>query len=725
MFLSKRRSNGIYHLMLIESVHVPGKKNPKKVVKKDYGPYDKAPQEIREQYESNKANKAINRQLTQEKNNSELLSALRKADAAQNDKQDGQSNFNKSFPLIYGHIPFKSIWEKDLGMYRKLIYLQEKHTEVTAWSLNDLLFYLCTRKILSPGSYLNASESKSNYLYCPWNGIAQDNFYKALDIVYQHREGLIEHAVKSHLKQGKTEVRVAFFDCTNTWFETPYDDVTWQTIRFTRKRRAELIKEGKSNAEIEMHLASEAFAKDLQLELDQHCGKALRMRGKSKESRFAQPIVTVALAIDQTGFPIDVKVFAGNLSELKTIPTVLKSLKDKYSVKDVYFVADRGLNSTESLDLIGQERMGFVVAQKVSNQTAQDRAEMLDLSGYRNCTIDNDGVFHASDSAVCEREAYRFKVRPCKKSAYVRDEGAAKRRKVTVDCQVIYTFSPERRARDLAELDVAIAKAKKAVSEGMLMGNASSTGWRGLIQTAKEAAQSKEDKEQYRAQGLKQKVIDERKAIAGYAAVVFSHPKDMTEDTFTDEQVLTTYHRLVNIENCFRVMKGTFSIRPVYVRLHERIVAHCYLCALALMMLRTLQTKLEAAGLHMTEERISNALSQARVAALPVGSGAGQIFLNLGSSPKFHDPERLGKRREQWDLNDLIDSEEAWKRFKADRTAQPDDIDSILKAVGLVPPALCSTLGELKTRLGMKTVPLAEMVAPEHVNYAQTAAAGF
>ena len=48
------------------------------------------------------------------------------------------------------------------------------------------------------------------------------------------------------------------------------------------------------------------------------------------------------------------------------------------------------------------------------------------------------------------------------------------------------------------------------------MGNSCGTGWRAMVKTAKEAAQNKNDKEMYRAQGLKQDVIDKRKTIAGY-----------------------------------------------------------------------------------------------------------------------------------------------------------------------------------------------------------------
>lgn len=103
-------------------------------------------------------------------------------------------------------------------------------------------------------------------------------------------------------------------------------------------------------------------------------------------------------------------------------------------------------------------------------------------------------------------------------------KGKIRRKKVNVKCRIIYTFSPERRARDLADLEDRIARASRAVQEKQLMGNPCSSGWRALIQTQKEAAQNAKEKEKYRAVGLKEDVITERRTIAGYAAVVYTHP---------------------------------------------------------------------------------------------------------------------------------------------------------------------------------------------------------
>ena len=48
-----------------------------------------------------------------------------------------------------------------------------------------------------------------------------------------------------------------------------------------------------------------------------------RMRGMSKEHRYDLPLVSVALAIDDRGIPVDFDIFPGNYSEYKTMPKVI------------------------------------------------------------------------------------------------------------------------------------------------------------------------------------------------------------------------------------------------------------------------------------------------------------------------------------------------------------------------------------------------------------------
>ena len=727
MYLSRKMNNGIEYLYLMESVHVPGKRYCQKKIIKSYGRWDKLDESTRKQYLEPKAKKELEKRLEQERRLSELKTAGSVVDTQQqqeasaseqtNDDLNASANFNKAQALEYGHVALKEIWDKELGLTRKIDNLQMYHREFRSWSLNDALFYLCASRLISPRSYLSSSNLKSGYLYCPWQNVTQDNFYRALDFVYEFRDKLIRHAVKTHLQNQGEKVKVAFFDCTNTYFETPYDDVTWQIIRFTRKVRELKRKEGLSERQIDEYLQSEEFAESLKKELESRKDEVLRMRGPSKEGRFNQPIVTVALAINQSGFPIDCEVKTGNTSELKTVEPLLDSLKSKYQIDDVYFVADRGLNSTEILNTLQGRKLGFVVARKVSKQKAAERKEMLDLRGYQRCALSAEGDFIKTEShESADDHCYRLKVCPHTRSAYVPDtdkNATTARRKITVSCKIVYTFSPKRKDRDIAELESEIAKAKNAVSEGRLMGNPYTSGWRSLVKTRKEAAKNKTEKEQYKAVGLKEEVIENRRQTAGYAAVVYDDP-NLPDGTRLDcYEVLRLYHRLVDIEDCFRIMKSTFSIRPVYLRVDERITAHCYLCVLSLMLLRCVQNALEKANHPMSAERISRALRNALLVPLPYKEGQAPSFLNVGLELQGHAARKLKTGHGQSGIEDTLDQNAVWEMYLQEREEEPDDLDKILTALRLKPLKLINTLGEIKSSLNLRFCSDENMIAYE------------
>ncbi|MCI6797161.1 MAG: hypothetical protein MR571_04790, partial [Succinatimonas sp.] len=52
-----------------------------------------------------------------------------------------------------------------------------------------------------------------------------------------------------------------------------------------------------------------------------------------------------------------------------------------------------------------------------------------------------------------------------------------------------------------------------------------------------------------------------------------------------------------------------------------------------------------------------------------------------------------------------------------ERTSQPDDLDSIIRAVELKPLNIYNTMAELKTKLGLKTYPNEIMLSQNHLKY--------
>ena len=64
-----------------------------------------------------------------------------------------------------------------------------------------------------------------------------------------------------------------------------------------------------------------------------------------------------------------------------------------------------------------------------------------------------------------------------------------------------------------------------------------------------------------------------------------------SEINMSDTEIIDTYHKLSKIEDQFRVMKGTFETRPVYVRKEEHISSHLLICMISLIVIRIIQQK--------------------------------------------------------------------------------------------------------------------------------------
>ncbi|MCI6200498.1 MAG: transposase, partial [Proteobacteria bacterium] len=496
----KRGPKGKEYLYLVEYGHDKTGKRIKTTVK-SFGKISSIPKEelnaIYAQYQQPVQERKLAQKIVHEKSLRELVESVTV-------DSENKTNFNKVPLLHYGHLILKPIWDK-LGLNYKLRYLQNKHTKVEAYSLSKLLFYFVAHKILSPGAYLRAWKDQSTWLCNPIEGVCLDNVYEALDYFDAFSEEIMTHAVKSSYytnNKGADTLsadgpKMVFFDCTNCYFETDSDDREQFIRRFTQKMREGLAAEGKSSAVIESVLASKQYTEALQLAVEENEDEFLRMRGPSKEGRFSLPIVSVSLVIDERGVPIDFTVFPGNKSEYHQVLPAIERLKEKYHVKDCYFVADRGLNSTLNFDALLKGGFGFIVAQKVTGQSKKQEKIMLSEEGWNKLTFSPEENLSYLNADLA---SFRYKVCDIVKTKHLTaEETGDKPKTVKVNCKIIYIYDDKRKKRDLYELEQAIAKAGKAVNEKKLMGNPSGSGWRALVKTKKEEAENEDDKEMYQA----------------------------------------------------------------------------------------------------------------------------------------------------------------------------------------------------------------------------------
>ena len=691
MFLMKRGPKGNEYLYLTENSRDENGKRVKKTVK-SFGKISSIPKDeleaIYAQYQQPLRERKLAQKLIQENSLRELVESVRV-------DSENKTNFNKVPLLHYGHLILKPIWDK-LGLNYKLWYLQDRHTEVKAYSLSKLLFYFVAHKILAPGAYLRAWKDQSTWLCNPIEGVSLDNVYEALDYFDAFREEIMTHAVKSSYYTNDKGAgtlsadgpKMVFFDCTNCYFETDSDDREQFIRKYIQKTRDALISGGVSAEAAEKILASKDYAEALQQAVEENEEEFLRMRGPSKEGRFSLPIVSVSLVIDERGVPIDFTVFPGNKSEYHQVLPAIERLKEKYHVKDCYFVADRGLNSTINFDALLKGGFGFIVAQKVTGQSKKQEQIMLSEEGWENLKFSPEENLSYLNADLA---SFRYKVCDIVKRKHLTaEETGDKPKNIKVKCKIIYIYDDKRKKRDLYELEQAIAKAGKAVNEKKLMGNPSGSGWRALVKTKKEEAENEDDKEMYKAVGLKDDVIEKRRKLAGYAAIVYEDPKSLKDSDkkgFDTRAVLGSYHSLEKIEECFRVMKNSFEIRPMYVKRNERTRAHVLICVLSLMVLRLMQIELARAGSYMTVDSITRALHNARL--LPLRTESGTILVNCEENDGIYtdDPSQ--------------DKESgAVERYLRVREQNPDSTDLIMKTLGLSPLGPFNSVD--KTKLSLK-----------------------
>lgn len=518
--------------------------------------------------------------------------------------------------LCYGLEPLRTLWNKELHFDRLFWNIQSSDSKCH-FDLNKAAFYLSALKVLEPRSIADSYASGSRFIGRVLEDISRDDLYATLDFLCAHKERIIKNLNRSVESITNRSHTMMFYDVSNVYFETPLSDEEKELIDDNDENQAavfvlideyltehkltkaditqpdnmsedELMLYGDDNAPFLTEDGSLIYSKipyELAGKIRQHL--YLRTRGLSKEHRYDLPLISIALVIDENGFPVDYEIYSGCTSEFKTMKTSIDNLKKKYSINDVVVAADRGLNSAENLKMLLDAEYGFLVAQKVSNLPENIRSLMASDEGWNAI----DGI---------SKDKYRYRVIDNFEKKYKNNDS-----EVTITCRLMLNYSEVRANRDKALLEIERQKAMDAVSKGRRIGKAS-TGWQSLVSPA--------DKKGSIASSFKDDVYQRRLSECGYAAVIYHKAPD-SEYELTESELAQAYHHQVKIEECFRILKHNIKLRPVYVWTPNHIRGHVMVCILSLLLFRLMEYRLRQHNLYLSIDDISDVLSGAKLAA--------------------------------------------------------------------------------------------------------------
>ena len=467
------------------------------------------------------------------KNGRPLIPELQKFCSDPLPKEHYDIHFEEGDPDCVGHPKlFSQILIERILEELGMTYYFQHYKNYTRAQFDLLGFFrlLVYGRILNPASKIATVRQNDDY-YSPVLADPYDfNVYDTLDFIYDFKESIIRKLNKSVTSSFGRTTNVIFYDVTNFFFE---------------------IEEPDSD-----------------IEIDGEIHKGIRKNGVCKEER-KLPIIQMGLFMDEQGFPVSIEIFPGNTLDHLTMIDACKNTIDTLNLSRFVFVADRGMCATPNLIHLLDHNNGYIISKSIKKCKKSDKDWILDDAGY-----------------IRNGDDFKHKSRTIKYQAA--DPGNPGKKREIVEKQVVY-WSRKFYEREKAE--------KKSFFEFMEKLKETPQNFRiTAIQSKlirkylKKEVVNKETGEVINGATLLS-MLDEDKIKAetelmGYYMIVTS------EINMDDKDVIDTYHKLSQIEDQFRVMKGTFDTRPVFVRKEEHISAHLMICMISLIVLRIIQRRI-------------------------------------------------------------------------------------------------------------------------------------
>jgi hypothetical protein len=282
-------------------------------------------------------------------------------------------------------------------------------------------------------------------------------------------------------------------------------------------------------------------------------GEEIGQHGKSKDHRPDLKQMAVGLALDIHGWPLCCELWPGNTADVTTLLPVVNRLRQRFRVRRVSIVADRGMISARTMAALESKEMDcdYILGARMRS------------------------VKEVSERVLADRGRYQ-EITPERKTS--KDPSPLKVKEVVIeDRRYIVCLNEEQRRKDTADRKAIVEHLRAQLKRGDkdLIGN---KGYRKYLQAGEGehfTIDEEKIKEEARYDGkwvLQTNLADEPKLIA------------------------LAYKELWRVEDMFRTMKTILETRPIYHKRDETIRGHVFCSFLALLLKRELEQRLEDKG---------------------------------------------------------------------------------------------------------------------------------
>jgi transposase len=302
------------------------------------------------------------------------------------------------------------------------------------------------------------------------------------------------------------------------------------------------------------------------------------------------------------GWPIAHHVFAGNRLDQTTVAEVVQDLRQRFGLGRVVFVGDRGMVTLKNVEHLREEGQGYLVGlQRRNRKDVPEYIQQAEARGaWEECPV---GISAAERSTpprtrVCEVPGKEPGVRVFVVHSEEREQYERGMREVSM----------ERARKDLEAVRLRVEKGELKEAE--------------KIGAAAAKALARNHGHRYFSWELRRKQFH-------YVEHPVNFPREQAcegryviqteEQNLSPVEVVESYKQLNEVERGFAHLKGLMEVRPVYHHKDDRVRAHVFVAALALLLDRALEKKLRATRSTLSSPTAWQALETVRCVQMQIG----------------------------------------------------------------------------------------------------------
>jgi len=387
-------------------------------------------------------------------------------------------------------------------------------------------------------------------------GLDYNHLLRAMDFLIEHKRELEPRLSSGLLSLFDNPLDLVFYDLTSCYFEIDQED------RKTAQK-----------------------------------GSTLRNYGYDRD-RSGCPQVVLGLVMTKDGIPLSHHVFPGETTDKATLKEVIRDIKARFPIKRCVVVGDRGLLSEENLEVLTEAGLDYIVSRPLRRNQVSKRV----IASVSPDIKDKLRVWRDQKTSLAEQECFLDATIAGRRFVVAHNEEIAKQTQKTrrglLSQATLYI--KWRAARTLGQHEGTIPIQGKALTHEETLLN------------LHDYLRDRKLKRYYRIgldpQGRVQWAPDQgardwEKEIDGKLLL------ETTNLSLSPHQVVHQYKELQEIERCFRTLKSSLDIRPVYHWVDRRIEAHIFICVMALTIERLMRHRLQKAKIKRSPERVLEKLS--------------------------------------------------------------------------------------------------------------------